>query len=69
MGGTRHVIGITEAADIHIDGSARLICVWVMDKKGLKLIWESNQSIRPVVKFWGLQILGDTFYGLHGRKA
>lgn len=65
VGHTWHIICIAKASNVNVDSSASFVCIWVMDKKGLKLVRESDDSVGSVIKRWSLQLVCDAFYGSH----
>lgn len=59
MGHARHVIFITEASDIHIQGSTGLVRRGIMHQESLKLIGETDDPVAAIIKRGLLQLIGD----------
>lgn len=59
MGHARHVIFITEASNIYIQGSTGLVRRRIMHQESLKLIGETDDPVATIIKRRLLQLIGD----------
>lgn len=53
-----HVVGVAEAAHVHVHGSADFVRVRIMDEQGLQLVRQADDAVGAVVEGWALHVLG-----------
>lgn len=50
VGHAWHIILVTEAPHVHIHGSTGLVCLGIVNYESFELVWEADDSVRPIIE-------------------
>jgi hypothetical protein len=59
MGHTGHLCLVTKVADIDVKSSTGFVRLWVVNKESLKLVWELNYAVIPIIQGGLLEAIGE----------
>lgn len=69
MGHAGHILFVAEVSDIDVKGGAGLVCLWIVDQQGLKLVGQANHTVGSVVERRGLELIRHPLDRLRPRLA